>query len=624
MVKRLIINQWRETTRSSVWTRNLVGNILIGLLYFILALNFLIIGLQVDKVFSEIAPGKNPVVLFNGILIYYLLFDFLIRLALQKNHGLVVKPYLSLPVKRSTLINYLLSKSFFSLFNFLPLFLVIPFVAEEVIPAYSVVQGLAWLACFIFFLLINCFLVAYIKKSSFKNSRAGLAAFVILAAAVLSDYYNLFSISKFSSDLFGIFISAPEFVLILGAVFFLVYSANYRLLLNNFYLESFTFQKKFRFGSFKLFDILESFGEVGVYISLELKLLLRNKRSRNILVYSFVMIAIGLLIYPTYETRDIYPPPTKRTLQKIEVYKLQMKNNPESAKVTFKVYANNIPFGATVFVAGSQGVLKNWQPYGMPLAKDKNGDWTGSLPVNKNTVLTYKVTLGNWSAQRLNSDGSIPANSVLNVRGDTTVVVNAEKWGVPQMPVTSLIMLIYIGIAITGMFLLTYGQFILSWESSYFDAIITKKINFLNYLKAKYLLMVSVGCVFFVLSLPYGYFGARVIAINFAAFLYNIGVNTFMLMYLATFNRKRFDLNIGMMSQQGKGASQYIAGIPTLLIPTAIFLPFALLNNINEALVLLGAIGLIGIFFQKQIMNFIIAQFYKQKYKMAAGFRQLY
>lgn len=624
MIKLLLINQWKETTRSVNWTKNLAGNILIGLLYLVLVLNFLIIGLQVDKVFSEIAPGKNPVIIFNSILIYYLLFDFIIRLVFQKNQGLIVKPYLYLPVKRSTLINFLLFKSFFSIFNFLPLFLVVPFTIENIIPAYSLMRGLVWLACFILFLLINCFLVAYIKKSSFKNFRAGIITFVILAAAVLSDIYNLISISKFSAELFGIFIANPEFVFILGAVFFLVYSANFRLLLNNFYIESFQIQKKSHFNSFKLFDILESFGETGVYISLELKLLLRNKRSRNILVYSVAMIAIGLFIYPTYQTRNVYPKAGKRILQNIESYKRSMENKPDSKKVTFKVISNNIPFGAAVFVAGNQNIMRDWKPDGLPLEKGQDGEWIGSLPLKENTVLNYKITLGNWSAQRLNRDGSTPEDFVLNVNRDTTIIINAEKWAAPQLPVTSLIMLIYIGIAITGMFLLTYGQFILSWESSYFDAIITKKINFYNYLKAKYLLMVSVGCVFFILSLPYGYFGIKIIEINFAAFLYNIGINTFMLMYLATFNRKRFDLTSSMMSQQGKGAGQYIAGIPTLLIPTAIFLPFALLDHINAALILLGAIGLAGIFFQKQIMNFIIKQFYKQKYKMAAGFRQLY
>ncbi len=500
MIKQLIINHWKETRRSVIWTKNLAGSILIGFLYLVLVLNLLLIGLSFGQVFATAAPGKNPVTILNGGLLYYLLFDFILRMIFQKNQGIAIKPYLYLPVKRSTQINYLLSLSFLSIFNFLPLFFLVPFTLELVIKAYSVVRGLGWLLCFILLLLVNCFLVVYIKKSSFKNSRAGIIAFIILAAAVVSDIFNLISISKFSTDLFNIFLANPEFVIILAAILFLVYSAAYRLLLNNFYLESFQTEKKAHFKSFKLFDILESYGETGTYISLELKLLLRNKRSRNLLLFSAAMLAIGLAIYPSY---------------------------------TLKLKQHGI---------------------------------------------------------RL----------------------------------SSLVMLIYIGIAITGMFLITYGQYILSWESSYFDAIITKRINFYYYLNAKYKLMIVMGCIFFLFGLPYGFFGFDIVKINFAAFLYNLGVNTFVLMFLATYNRKRFDLNMRMMSQQGRGASQYIAGIPTILIPTAIFLPFAILKHPDIALIFLGALGAAGILFQKQLMGIIVRQFYKQKYKMAAGFRQLY
>ncbi len=624
MTKQLIINQWKEATRSLIWTKNLVGNILIGILYLVLVAYFLIIGLSVGHVFATAAPGKNPVTILNEGLVYYLIFDFLLRMIFQKNQGLAVKPYLYLPVKRSTQINYLLSLSLLSIFNFLPLFFLIPFTIELVIPAYSVINGLAWLLCFILFLLINCFLVAYIKKSSFKNYRAGIIALAILAAAVVSDIYNFISISKFSTDIFGIFLANPEFVIILAAILFLVYSAAYRLLLNNFYLESFQTEKKAHFKSFKLFDILESYGETGTYISLELKLLLRNKRSRNLLLYSAAMLVVGLVIYPSKTTKGQYPSPSLKVINNLENYKTSNEYNPSDRNVTFKVFSNQVPAGATVFIAGNQKVLREWKPDGLPLKKVTPDEWTGTLPLKKNTILKYKATLGRWDTERLNNDGSLPKNLEVKITGDTTIVINVAKWKQPAFPLLRLILFIYIGIAITGMFLITYGQYILSWESSYFDTIITKRINFYNYLNAKYKLMVTMGCIFFLLTLPYGFFGINIIKINFAAFLYNLGINTFVLMFLATFNRKRFDLNMRMMSQQGRGAGQYLAGIPTIIIPTAIFLPFAIIKEQNIALIILGTLGVAGILFQKQMMNIIIKQFYKQKYKMAAGFRQLY
>ncbi len=623
MIKKLFINQWRETTRSVIWTRNLVANILLGLLYLLLVVNFLTVGLAINEIFAKVAPGKDPVTLLNSGLLFYFLADILLRIIFQKNHGLFAKPYLYLPLKRSTLVNYLLSKSFLSIFNFLPLFFVIPFLVKVVIPAHSLIQGLTWLIAFISVLLVDCFIVAFLKKSSLKTSKYGVYAAILLAAVIVSDKYNYISISSISASFFSGFITNPGLVLIPIALFAGVYFINYRLLINNFYLENFETQKKIHFRSFKLFDILESFGETGKYISLELKLLLRNKRSRTMVLYSLSMILIGFFIYPAYTNKTHYPRPSREVQQKISAYKISEKNDPDAENVTFKVISKNVPTGATVFIAGNLKFLKDGKSDELPLIKQQDGSWVETLPIKKSTKIEYKITLGKPNLEPLNGDGSAPKENVLNVTGDTTLIINAASWSTPKEDVFSLIMLIYFGIIITGIFLLTYGQFVLSWESSYFDAIITKEINFNKYLHAKYMIMIVAGCIIYLISLFYGFFGMNIVKINTAAFLYNIGVNPFVLMFIATFNRKRFDLSISMMSQQGKGAGQYLAVIPTLLIPTAIIAPLALWGYQTEALLSIGFLGIAGLIFHKQLMRLILKQFFKQKYKMAAGFRQV-
>ena len=87
-------------------------------------------------------------------------------------------------------------------------------------------------------------------------------------------------------------------------------------------------------------------------------------------------------------------------------------------------------------------------------------------------------------------------------------------------------------------FFLNYGQFLLSWNSGFFDFVLTRKSTFRS-LEAKYLLFLSTSTIAFVLSLAYGYFGWKIILINLCAFLFNIGINVFVVMGISMFRPKR-------------------------------------------------------------------------------------
>ena len=66
-------------TRSPFWQKNIVLNILLGLLVGIMLLYLLALGLFIDKILIELFPDKDPVVVFNGIILYYFAFEFFIR-----------------------------------------------------------------------------------------------------------------------------------------------------------------------------------------------------------------------------------------------------------------------------------------------------------------------------------------------------------------------------------------------------------------------------------------------------------------------------------------------------------------------------------------------------------------
>jgi hypothetical protein len=250
-----------------------------------------------------------------------------------------------------------------------------------------------------------------------------------------------------------------------------------------------------------------------------------------------------------------------------------------------------------------------------------DSSWSRSIHFKEGTALKYKLTLGSWGRQRALADETIPEDYDLVVLNDTTVVLEADAWDTPPFRTFSSIFLIYMGIIVVGMFLIAYGQFMLGWESSYFDSILSNPINYKHYFKAKLYIMLIACTMFYVVTLGYAAFGMQVFYTNTSVFLYNIGVNTYVLFLMACLNRKRLDLDASIMSTQGKGAGQYLAIVPTLLIPTLIFVPFAITDNTMIGFVVLAGLGIAGLVFQNQIMKLIIAYFYKNKYKLATAFR---
>jgi hypothetical protein len=315
------------------------------------------------------------------------------------------------------------------------------------------------------------------------------------------------------------------------------------------------------------------------------------------------------------------PEPSREHEEFIRRYEEETTGQPETKKVTFKVMAKSVPENATLFIAGNHAVLRNWKADGLPLYMNPDSTWSRTVHFNEGTPLKYKLTLGAWGRQRALTDGTIPGDYDLVVLNDTTVVLEADAWDTPPFRTFSSIFLIYMGILVVGMFLIAYGQFMLGWESSYFDSILSNPVDYNNYFKAKLYIMVIACTIFYIVTLGYAYFGIRVLLINTAVFLYNIGVNTYVLFFMACLNRKRLDLDASIMSTQGKGAGAYLTMVPTLLLPTIIYVPFAITGNYMSGLVVLAGLGLTGLIFQKPIMKVIIAWFYSNKYKLATAFR---
>lgn len=181
---------------------------------------------------------------------------------------------------------------------------------------------------------------------------------------------------------------------------------------------------------------------------------------------------------------------------------------------------------------------------------------------------------------------------------------------------------VFVSMFMTGIFIINYGQFMYSWQASHFDGLLVSKVKFADFLKAKYLMFTIISTFFLLLTTPYVYFGWKTLLIEVIMYLWNIGVNTTLVLFFANRNYKRIDLSKGAaFNWEGVGGNQWILSIPLLVAPYVIYGPFAILHHNDVGLAMLAVVSLVFIFMRGFWIKKLEADFYNKRYTIAEGFR---
>ncbi|WP_111308764.1 DUF5687 family protein [Confluentibacter sediminis] len=182
---------------------------------------------------------------------------------------------------------------------------------------------------------------------------------------------------------------------------------------------------------------------------------------------------------------------------------------------------------------------------------------------------------------------------------------------------------VFIGVFSTGIFLINFGQFIPAWDSAYYKLLMSQNIKYQQYLQSKFTLMALSVVILFVLGIPYVFFGWKILLAHFVAAIYNIGVNTHVILYGGSYNRKKIELSQkAAFNYQGTGAVQWLIGIPLLILPMGIFALFYFLVGFELACLVLAIMGIVGIVFHQKLMRLITRKYLESKYKMISAFNQ--
>ena len=493
MFATLLQQHVKKALRSKYFTQGWGIKILIGFLVLYFGASFLFLGIFLPEILEDSHPKAQSITaVFNSYILYYLLVDLAMRFFLQDLNLLSVQHYLLQRVKKSTVINYLLSTSLFNFFNLPPLLFIVPFAIRGVSPERGSTEATLWLLSMLLVVLFSHFVVILVKRASAVKQWVFFAFAGLVAVLFTANSLDYISLQDSSALIFG----ALGKLLPLGILAFLValvYLANFKFLHQQSYIDQ--WKKQSKEATTQDFGFLESKGALGTMLANELKLILRNKRTKSVLVMTLLFCLYGLLFYGGDDVLD-------------------------------GVYAG---FGWKIFA----------------------------------------------------------------------------------------------GIFMTGIFMINYGQFLIGWEGAYFDGILTRAYPIETFFRAKFWLLALSAVITYILTLGYVYFTIDALWINTACFLYNLGVNSFVLLFASTYQKKKIDLSKGSaFNYQGTSATQFIIVLPLMVLPILIFAGFNVFGKPYYGLAALGAAGLLSLAFSRYWFQEIIKNFKEKKYKNAAGFRE--
>ncbi|SHF85564.1 hypothetical protein SAMN05443549_101588 [Flavobacterium fluvii] len=187
------------------------------------------------------------------------------------------------------------------------------------------------------------------------------------------------------------------------------------------------------------------------------------------------------------------------------------------------------------------------------------------------------------------------------------------------------VMHIFAGIFVSGGFLITFGQFVPSWDSAYYQLMMTQNIPYKGYLSSKWWLMVIATIVSTILASFYLYFGWQIYMTIVVGAIYNIGVNSHLVLLGGAYTKTPINLDSGKGAFGDKKAfnvKTMLVSIPQMALPVLLYWGGSSLANANVGLALVASAGILGFAFKDKAFSLIEKIYKTEKYATIASYKQ--
>ena len=187
------------------------------------------------------------------------------------------------------------------------------------------------------------------------------------------------------------------------------------------------------------------------------------------------------------------------------------------------------------------------------------------------------------------------------------------------------VMHIFGGIFVSGGFLITFGQFVPSWDSAYYQLMMTQNIPYKEYLSSKWWLMVIATILTTIVASFYLYFGWETYLVIIVGAIYNIGVNSHLVLLGGAYTKTPIDLSSGKGAFGDKKAfniKTMLISVPQLGLPVLLYWLGLKYANPNIGLALVAGAGVIGFALKNKAFSLIERVYKSEKYATIAAYKQ--
>lgn len=485
MFKEFLSLQYKSFVRAPQLAINIALRIIVGFYLLMLAVMLLFLGIGVYFMLQE--SNLPPFETINHWMIYYFLTDLMLRYVFQKFNPMNIKPFLMTNISKAKIVNHLIWRSVISVFTLMHFLFLVPLIVVLLLNETNTLGVLSWGVS----MLLMVFVFNFINLLLNQKTAFFIGVLAVGSLVVLLNYYQIIDLTHYSFYFFNAFYAYPVTVLALLALLFGLIRISKLYYKTNLYLD-----KGLEVAKQEAKDInmkwLDSFGLVGTFIQLDIKMLLRNKRSKTTLLMSLLFVFYGLFIF-----------------------------------------------------------------------------------VNPAFSSEYMTMFG--------------------------------------------------AIMVSGGFLFSYGNYIPSWDSSYYPLMMTQKITYFNYLKAKWWLIVCGTVLSTLIATFYLYFGIEVYLMIVASALFNIGFNSQLVLLSGAYVKTPIDLSSNKNVMGDKSAfniKSILLALPKMFLPIILFALGQLLHGLYLGCAFVALAGILG-FGLRNIIFRKIEKLYKiEKYSTLQAYKQ--
>jgi len=289
MFKHFIWLEWKSFLRSASFGTNLAMKIIMGLVAVYFLACFAIMGTAAFFILEDME--YEPLQTVNKFMIYYFAMDLMIRYFLQKMPVMNIRPLLTLPIKKGTIVHFSLGKTALSFFNWTHALFFIPFTVVLLAKGYGY-QAILWNIAMFALVYFNNFINILINN----KDAVFYSVLVVFAGLGLTQYYNIFDITAYTQPFFQGMYDTNYLFLIPVILLVAAYYFSFQYFKSNLNLDE-GLAKKSEVAQTENYTWLEQFGTLGTFLKNDIRLLRRNKRSKTTLIMSVMFIFYGLLFF---------------------------------------------------------------------------------------------------------------------------------------------------------------------------------------------------------------------------------------------------------------------------------------------------------------------------------------